>query len=91
MLQNILVIPCHTVSFIKKNATCQMSCFQEACLPKPPQVCTRTLVDETSITLERGPTIRKHFEFDNVDNVDDGGIVDGISNVADAVVYSLFK
>ena len=55
------------------------------------QVCTRTLVDETSITLERGPTIRKHFEFDNVDNVDDGGIVDGISNVADAVVYSLFK
>ena len=56
-----------------------------------PQVCTRTLVDETSITLERGPTIRKYFVFDNVDDVDDGGFVEGIINVVGAVMYSLFK
>ena len=55
------------------------------------QVCTRTLVDETSITLERGPTIRKYFVFDNVDDVDDGGFVEDIINVVGAVMYSLFK
>ena len=55
-----------------------------------PQVCTRTLVDETSITLERGPTIRKYFAFDNVDDVDDGGFVEGIINVVGAVIHSLF-
>ena len=56
-----------------------------------PQVCTRTLVDETSITLERGPTIRKYFAFDNVDDVDHVGIVEDISNVVGAVIYLLFK
>ena len=31
------------------------------------------------------------LHFDNVDDVDDGGFVEGISNVVGAVMYSLFK
>ena len=31
------------------------------------------------------------LHFDNVDDADDGDIVEGISNVVGAVMYSLFK